>query len=207
LFIEGRSVALGEDCVLHIRRRGAALEQAIFEAVFDEMVAVGLVGLTMEGIATRARTGKAALYRRWSSVEDLVVDALDKSLPSTELPPDTGDVRADIIDVLCRLVAVMNSPTGGALQCLMGELDRNPEFAATLHERVLAPRKTIMLAVLQRAADRGEIPQSAVTPMLCEVGPSLLLHRLVAQGPPIDSAYVEAVIDEVVMPLLQRLPA
>jgi AcrR family transcriptional regulator len=200
-------VALGQDCGLHIRRRGAALEQAIFDAVLDEMKVVGLVGLTMEGIANRAHTGKAALYRRWSSVEDLVVDALDKTLPSTELPPDTGDVRADVADVLGRLVTVMNSTAGGALQCLMGELDRNPEFAATLHERVLAPRKTIMLAVLQRAADRGEIPQSAVTPMLCEVGPSLLLHRLVAQGPPIDSAYVEAVIDEVVMPLLQRLPA
>jgi AcrR family transcriptional regulator len=191
------------DCGLHFRRRGAALEQAIFDAVFDQMQATGLAGLTMEGIAARARTGKAALYRRWSSVEDLVVDALDKTLPSTELPPDTGDVRADLADVLGRMVAVINSPTGGALQCLVGELDRNHEFAKTLHERVLAPRKAIMLAVLQRAADRGEIPASAVTPMICEVGPSMLFHRLISEGPPIDASYVEEVIDQVVMPVLR----
>jgi AcrR family transcriptional regulator len=193
---------LGPDCGIHIRRRGAVLEQAIFTAAFEQIQSVWLVGLTMEGVAVRARTGKAALYRRWSSVEDLLVDALDKTLPSTELPPDTGDVRADIADVLGRFVTVMNSPSGGALQSLMGELERNPDFAATLHARVLAPRKAMMLAVLQRAADRGEIAQAAVTTMLCDVGPSLLLHRLVSAGPPIELSYIAAVLDEVIMPLL-----
>ncbi len=196
-------MTLSQDCGLHIRRRGAALEKAIFDAVFEQMQVTGLTGLTMEGIAARAHTGKAALYRRWSSVEDLVVDALDKTLPSAELPPDTGDVRADITDVLGRMVTVINSPTGGALQCLMGELDRNHEFAKTLHERVLAPRKAIMLAVLQRAADRGEISASAVTPIICEVGSSMLLQRLVTEGPPIDTAYLTDVIDQIVMPLLR----
>jgi AcrR family transcriptional regulator len=196
-------VVLTGDCGLPFRRRGAALEQAIFDAVFDLMQSTGLAGLTMEGIAARAHTGKSALYRRWSSVEDLLVDALDKTLPSTELPPDTGDVRADVIDVLGRMVAVINSPTGGAMQCLMGELDRNREFAKTLHERVLAPRKAIMLAVLQRAADRGEISSTAVTPMTCEVGSSMLLNRLLTEGAPIDPDYVLAVVDQVVMPLLQ----
>jgi AcrR family transcriptional regulator len=196
-------VVLTGDCRLQLRRRGVALERAIFDAVFDLMQSTGLAGLTMEGIAARAHTGKAALYRRWSSVEDLVVDALDKTLPSTELPPDTGDVRADIIDVLGRMVAVINSPTGGAMQCLMGELDRNREFAKTLHERVLAPRKAIMFAVLQRAADRGEISPTAVTPMTCEVGSSMLLNRLLTEGAPIDPDYVAAVVDQVVMPLLQ----
>jgi AcrR family transcriptional regulator len=196
-------VGPAQDCGLHLRRRGAVLEQAIFDAVFDQIQAVGLGSLTMEGIAARAHTGKAALYRRWNSVEDLVVDALDKTWPSVELPPDNGDLRSDIEDILGRFVTVVNGPSGGAMQCLMGELDRNHEFAKTLHERVLAPRKTLMLAVLQRAADRGDIPASAVTPMICDVGPSMLMHQLLAEGPPIDPAYTIAVVDQIVMPLLR----
>ncbi|HEV8371711.1 MAG TPA: hypothetical protein VGR68_00790, partial [Actinomycetota bacterium] len=42
------------------RRRGQTLEQAIFDAVIDQLQAVGYTGLTMEGVAACAQTGKAA---------------------------------------------------------------------------------------------------------------------------------------------------
>ena len=48
------------------RRRGKELEDALYDATLAELAAVGYGGLTMEGIAARARTGKAALYRRWT---------------------------------------------------------------------------------------------------------------------------------------------
>jgi AcrR family transcriptional regulator len=54
------------------RRRGQTLEHAIFDAVLDQLQTVGYVGLTMEGVAAAAHTGKAALYRRWPRKEDLV---------------------------------------------------------------------------------------------------------------------------------------
>ena len=54
------------------RRRGEVLERALYEATLAELAEVGYGGLTMEGIAARARTGKAALYRRWCSKHDLV---------------------------------------------------------------------------------------------------------------------------------------
>jgi AcrR family transcriptional regulator len=47
------------------RRRGQILEHAIFDAVLDQLQTVGYTGLTMEGVAACAHTGKAALYRRW----------------------------------------------------------------------------------------------------------------------------------------------
>ena len=56
------------------RRRGEALERALYEATLAELSDVGYGGLTMEGIAARAHTGKAALYRRWGSKQELVHD-------------------------------------------------------------------------------------------------------------------------------------
>jgi AcrR family transcriptional regulator len=118
------------------RRRGEALERAIFDAVLDQLQAVGYVGLTMEGVATRAHTGKAALYRRWPRKEDLVVDALEHALPSPTDLPDHGEVRDDLLDLLRRMTAMLNSPAGCALQCLMSETERDESFARLLHERV-----------------------------------------------------------------------
>ena len=184
------------------RRRGVTLERAIYDAVLEQMNAVGFAGLTMEGVAAAAHTGKAALYRRWQSKEDLVVDALDHLLPSFDGEPDLGGVRADIGEVLRRLTAMVNSPTGCAILALMGELDREHEFVQTLHTKVLLPRKTMMIDILQRAAERGEVRPDAVDPFIADVGPALVLHRLFMYGPPIGDDYVDEVLDKVVMPLI-----
>lgn len=51
----------------------------------------------MEGVATRAQTGKAAIYRPWPSKEDLVADALRTGLPRMEAAPDLESVRDDLV--------------------------------------------------------------------------------------------------------------
>jgi AcrR family transcriptional regulator len=185
-----------------VRRRGRTLEQAIFDAVVEQMNATGFAGLTMEGVAAGARTGKAALYRRWQCKEDLVVDALNHALPSFESQPDTGNLRDDIVAVMGQMLDVINSNAGTAIINLMGELDRDHEFAKTLHARVLAPRKTSMHTIIERAADRGELERTAVSPFVVEAGPALVLHHLFCYGPPIDRSVAEAIVDEVVLPLL-----
>jgi len=189
-----------------MRRRGETLERAIYDAVFDQLQTVGYVGLTMEGVAAGAHTGKAALYRRWPRKEDLVVDALEHALPSPADLPDHGDVREDLLDLLRRLAAMLNSPTGCALQCLMAEIDRDHPFARLLHQRVKEPRKQMFLNLLRRAADRGQVRPEAASPLVSEVGPALVMQRFLAEGPPVPDDYVVSVVDDVVMPLL-RVPA
>ena len=185
------------------RRRGETLERAIFDAVLDQLQAVGYVGLTMEGVATRAHTGKAALYRRWPRKEDLVVDALEHALPSPTDLPDHGNVRDDLLDLLRRMTAMLNSPAGCALQCLMSETERDESFARLLHERVKEPRKRMFLDLLARAADRGQVRPTAATQLVGEVGPALVMQRFLADGPPVPDDYVVSVLDEVVLPLLR----
>ncbi len=186
------------------RRRGDALARAIFDAVFSQLRTVGYNRLTMEGVAACAHTGKAALYRRWTGKEDLVVDAIDHAMPSLADLPDHGDVREDLLDLLRRMAAMVNSPTGCALQCLLSEADRDHQFKALLNERVLAPRKRSFLAVLERAADRGQIRPEAASPLVAEVGLAMVVQRFLVEGPPVPDDYVVSVLDEVVLPLLRR---
>jgi AcrR family transcriptional regulator len=189
------------------RRRGDVLEQAIFDAVVEQLNTVGYSGVTMEGIAAAARTGKASLYRRWPNKQELVVDALNHLLPPFSDPPDTGDVRDDIAAVFAQLLGVINGPLGRAMLDLVGEFDREREFYETVQARVLAPRKAVMLEVLRRAAARGQIASESVHPVVAEAGPALIIHRLICAGPPVDVAFAAEVLDRVVLPLLTPLPS
>jgi AcrR family transcriptional regulator len=185
------------------RRRGETLERAIFDAVLDQLQAVGYVGLTMEGVATCAHTGKAALYRRWPRKEDLVVDAIEHALPSPTDLPDHGEVRDDLLDLLRRMTAMLNSPAGCALQCLMSETERDESFARLLHERVKEPRKRMFLDLLARGAERGQVRPAAACRLIADVGPALVMQRFLADGGPVPDDFVVSVVDDVVMPLLR----
>src|SRR4030095_12989493 len=189
------------------RRRGETLDRAIFDAVLDQLQTVGYVGLTMDGVATRAHTGRAALYRRWPRKEDLVVDALEHALPSPTDLPDHGNVRDDLLDLLRRMTAIVNSPAGCALQCLMSETERDESFARLLHERVKEPRKRMFLDLLTRGAARGPVRPTGAAQLGSEVGPALVMQRFLAEGAPVPDDYVVSVVDDVVMPLLGPDPS
>jgi AcrR family transcriptional regulator len=189
-----------------MRRRGQTLERAIYDAVLDQIRTVGYAGLTMEGVAAGAHTGKAALYRRWPGKEELVVDTLDHVLPSPCELPDHGDVREDLLELLRLMAAFLNSPAGCALESLIADIEPDGRFARLLHQRVKEPRKRMFLALLRRAAERGQVRPEAATQLVADVGPALLMQRFSAEGPPVPDAYVVSVVDDIVMPLL-RAPA
>lgn len=204
LAADADSIAMA-DCAFErrgSRRRGDALTDAIYAAVLEQMGVHGFSGLTMEGVATCAGTGKAALYRRWSGKEDLVVEALNHVLPLVDSPPDSGDLRTDLAAVLEMMRTSVNSPAGCAILGIMGELDRDHEFVKTIKARVLAPRKSTILAVLRRAADRGDISPDLVTPLVAETAPALVMMRVIGEGPPVTAEYTDQILDEVMMPLL-----
>jgi len=187
------------------RRRGKQLEQAIFEAVLEQLVSSGYSRMTMEGVAVGAQTGKAALYRRWTSKEQLVMDALAATLPPTGGAPDTGSLRDDLVELLHRVIAAMNSVPGAALRAVIGELDHEHarSFMGLVHERVIDPVRRLQLEVLAAGERRGEVRPGAVTPMVADVLPALLLYRAKFCGGVPQDADAEALVDEVLLPIVR----
>ncbi|MFF3006875.1 TetR/AcrR family transcriptional regulator C-terminal ligand-binding domain-containing protein [Kitasatospora sp. NPDC057940] len=200
------AVARGPATGAPLRRRGEALENAIFEAALQQLTADGYARLTMEGVAAAAQTGKAALYRRWPSKEELVKDALRASLPPAGPPPDTGGLRGDLLEVVTRLRAAMLSESGAAVRAIMGELDRQRAhtFLAIVLERVVEPTATLIVEVLARGASRGEVRPGSVTPLVIDVVPALMLYRVkMCGGAPAQLDPAE-IVDEVLLPIVRQ---
>ena len=93
-------MANGLDVLPAARRQGRprdpAVDEAILTATLEVVTDLGFGGLTVEAVAAKAGVGKATIYRRWSTKEELVV-AVAEELMSHETLPDTGSLREDLV--------------------------------------------------------------------------------------------------------------
>jgi AcrR family transcriptional regulator len=184
------------------RRRGDALEKAIFDAVFDQLSAVGYAKLTMEGVAAAAQTGKAALYRRWTAKDDLLSDALQHALPVPAEIPAHDNVREDLLALLRCYRDVTYLTSGAVFQVLKVEAD---ESSFLLHrvvrERVIGPLRQMILEALQRAAERGEIRPEAATPQIARIGPAMVMYHCLTETTDIPDDFLVSIVDDILLPV------
>jgi AcrR family transcriptional regulator len=187
------------------RRRGAVLERAILDAALDQLSTVGWNGLTMEGVAAGAQTGKAAVYRRWPSKEDLVADALRAGLPPIDATPDEGGVREDLLALCLRARDAMFSRPGFALRSVIHECDTTQaeRFHAVIFEGVVEPTIRMLREVIERGIERGEVRSDAANGYVFDVVPAMMMYRSKMCGCEWQDHEVEDMIDQLMVPLLR----
>ncbi|MBG7702950.1 TetR/AcrR family transcriptional regulator [Streptomyces sp. MC1] len=187
------------------RRRGAVLERAILDSALEQLSTVGWKGLTMEGVAAGAQTGKAAVYRRWPSKEDLVADALVSGLPRVEKAPDLGSVREDLL-TLCRQVRqIMYSRPGLALRSVIHECDHVQvgRFEGVIVGTVVEPTVKLLREVITRGIERGEVRSDAANGYVFDAIPAMMMYRSKMCASEWSDGDLEEMIDQLMLPLLR----
>jgi AcrR family transcriptional regulator len=187
------------DHVIHRRRRGAALEEALLDAAWDELCEVGYASFTVDGVARRAGTSRPVLYRRWPNRAQLVLAAIRAHVPS--LPPedfpDTGQLRGDLLAELTLMRDRYYRIGPEIMNGLASEL-------AQLPADVLDALLPITAAIVARAADRGEIGMHPVPAHVLAVPQALLRHELgLLHHRPTD-AELARIVDDVTIPAIQH---
>jgi AcrR family transcriptional regulator len=185
------------------RRRGEVLQAAIFDATLAELAEAGYARLAIERIATRAHTSKASVYKRWPSRAELVVAALQHRLPAEPDPiPDTGSLREDVLALLRRGAGLLDGVFGEAVRGLMVEALTEPERTARMRAGMFTSRDNLMRQILERAAARGDIPVTAITPLRVRFAPVLVDHHFLIYGAPIPDDVLRGIVDDLLLPLL-----
>ncbi|MGH3589101.1 MAG: TetR/AcrR family transcriptional regulator, partial [Pseudonocardia sp.] len=186
------------------RRRGAALEAAILEAVLAELTAVGYAELRVERVAERAGASKASVYRRWPSKVELVMDAVYHVLPDPTSPPDTGSLRGDLLSRLRLVADQLAGPAGQAMSGVLSDALGEPAKAQRVRSYARGTSRVGMHEIVRRAVHRGEVDPAAITERRLETGHALLRHHFITRGVPIPDDVITEIVDEVMLPLLQR---
>jgi AcrR family transcriptional regulator len=174
------------------RPRNPDVDRAIVAATLTLLEELGYAGVTMSGVAERAGVSTATLYRRISSKEELVVDALATLVPDRP-PADTGTLEGDLSETLRRMGEHLSGERGRLMLGLAGEILRHPGLAEALRARLSAPMQRNLAAMLDRAVTRGEIPRPADVNVVIAliVGP---LHYWLLSGEAIRPGVIETLV-------------
>lgn len=139
------------------RPRSARAHASILHAAVELFIQGGSEGTSVEAVALRAGVGKATIYRRWPSKEDLLIEAIEHVF-AEPLTPDTGSVRNDLTLIGRDLHMLMTSRlTGGVFPPMAAEVARGSRLGRLYGQRVIGPRRAILEQALRRGIDRGEL--------------------------------------------------
>lgn len=179
------------------RRRGETLERALYQATLDELTAVGYGDLTMEGIAARAHTGKAALYRRWSNKHDLVHAALRYAAPTFPEPRTTKSVRENLLAMFSAHCDILAGKTAFPGMQTMLQLVHEPELRTLFAEAIIGPRLRMIESLLRTAESHGDITAGTLTPLSAWTGPALIKQHFLIHGEPPGPRELALMVDTV----------
>jgi AcrR family transcriptional regulator len=189
------------------RRRGEELVRAIHEAAIEELLAVGVDRMTMEGIARRAATAKTSLYRRWSSTEEILVDAFLRVFPQEEPSPSSDDLRGDLVRALRMMRDWMSTLGARAVAEVVTARDRNPELVEAVYSRVFGERGgRFTQTVLYHYAGHGAFDPARLTPVVLDIGEALIIKHGMDHSRLPDDAHIDAIVDQAILPALGLVP-
>ncbi|MBH8573025.1 TetR/AcrR family transcriptional regulator [Nostocaceae cyanobacterium CENA369] len=161
------------------RPRSIESHQAILQATIDLLIEVGVANISVDAIATRAGVGKTTIYRRYSSKEELLADAIE-SLRQEVVIPDTGSFWGDIDSLIESAAQLTLNPFGQqTVAMIVSTALTNPQFAQMYWAKYLQPRRQAFSIVLERAKLRGELLTNAESDLFFDTISSLMLYASV----------------------------
>jgi AcrR family transcriptional regulator len=176
------------------RPRSDRAHRAILDAAQELLAEDGFSGLRLEHVATRAGVGKATIYRRWGSRQELALELLVE-LAGPHIPvAETGDTREELLAaVMNPLRALTETPFGPVIRALLSEIAMDPDVGDRFRSTVVEARRSEVARIVARGIERGDlrpdVDAGIATEML--VGP---VHYRLIFGGALDRDFAERVV-------------
>jgi AcrR family transcriptional regulator len=181
------------------------VDTAILDAAIEVVAEVGYDRMTMDMVAQRAKAGKAAVYRRWKSKADVIIDAvahLKRMQVDLDALPDTGTLRGDLLGLFKPSTAREGERKMRVMAGLASVLSQHPELAEAGNAAIVEPWASANLRLMERAVARGEVKAVADIITASQVMPSMAAYRALIQRKPFELQFLTSVIDGVLLPAL-----
>lgn len=158
------------------RPRDCRIDDAVLAAAVATLASVGFSDFTVEAVAARAGVAKTTIYRRFPSRDALLAAALERLNDGLPPAPGSGPVRERLRGALEAVRSSCGSERGRILD--HANASGQPEVMTLVHDLVLAPRRRIIVQIIEDGISSGELradldPHAATA---CLVGPMLFLR-------------------------------
>ena len=183
------------------RPRSPAVDQAILRAAVKLFVERGFDGVTMEQVAETAGVARTTLYRRWSSVEALIAQAIavERGEPESEVPARQLS-SSNLVDQLLNDVShSLSSPDYLRMVArLIGTVPDHPELMSIYWENYLLPRRNAICSLIERFRAEGLIPVDANADILLDLISGAVMHHLLVRPGRRSAADIRAYLHNVI---------
>jgi AcrR family transcriptional regulator len=188
------------------RPMDVALHDAILDAALAELAEAGFEGLSVERVARRAAAAKTSVYRRWPTKEALTLAAVRHFIRSIPGPPAAQGrsaltFRRELLAHARHLASVLTRERVAVLAGLLLAMRSRRELATVLQEEFVRGEVRALTDLARRAAARGEVAGRPPTAAVLHVLPGVLLTRLFVLDQPLDDAFLQQLVDDVLIPL------
>ncbi|WP_199439065.1 TetR/AcrR family transcriptional regulator [Umezawaea beigongshangensis] len=174
--------------------RTERVRRSALEAALEELIDKGFTGVTMENVALRASVHKTTLYRRWGTVQALIVEALEPTLARWAVP-DTGSLRGDLEAIALELVRTFADPELRAIpEAVVVGAMRSADTVEALRT-FYADRLGRAAVVVRRAVERGELPAGTDPVEVLRATCAPVFLRVFITREPVDEAVAHRAVD------------
>ncbi|MGH3644991.1 MAG: TetR/AcrR family transcriptional regulator [Mycobacterium sp.] len=186
------------------RRRGAALESAILDAGWDQLIEAGFERFTIDAVAERSSAARSVLYRRWPSRLGLLEAVIRHRGQTDAIPtPDTGSLRGDVLALLTEFNDRRSRIVGLIAARLGAYYDETGGSPRELRTWFMPDGPSAMVTIVERAVAKGELP---VTPpaRIIALPADLVRHELLMTMTAATPETIIEIVDEVFLPLAMQ---
>ncbi len=168
------------------RPRDPSVDQAILRAALELFIEHGIDGASIEKIAKQAGVAKTSIYRRWTSREALLAQAIEVSRNATGYTIDLLERTSppDLVKLLIEACEVIAKPEIRKLMArLIGSSPDYPKLIEIYSETYYLPRRRAFVRALERAQIAGLLAENIDLEMLADMLIGALTHRLLMSSP------------------------
>lgn len=142
------------------RGRDPGIDERVLEAARQHLSRHGYEGMSLTSIAHEAGTTRQALYRRWPAKIDLAT-AVVGGLGDTDATVESGSPFDDLVAELANFQRGVSGKGRLSLVGTMLQETTDAAVKARYRAAVVAPRRTRLRAVLERAVAAGLLDADA----------------------------------------------
>jgi AcrR family transcriptional regulator len=182
----GTSTKAGNPSSAQGRPRDPSVDQAILRAALELFIEHGIAGASIEKVAKQAGVAKTSIYRRWTSREALLAQAIEVARNATGYTIDLLERTSprDLIDLLVEACEVFAKPEMHKLMArLIGSAPDYPKLIEVYRETYYLPRWRAFVRALERAQGAGLLATNIDLETLADMLIGALMHRLLMFSP------------------------
>lgn len=182
------------------RPRDPDVDKRALAAARAILAGEGLAGFTADAVAAAARVGKASIYRRWRTLDLLLVDVV-RTLGVRDVDHGRG-VGALFTDLARMLHAATSGPGAAAEAAVLSAVGGSPELRVAYMAGPATRLVRAINCVEVRGRHRGEPEWHAIDPIVA--AHRFLMHQALTDGEQPTLLEAGRVVEVVVLPALRQ---